>query len=313
VEGSAKTRCWPWESIGILPNDVPLDLSEPDRARFLEGGRTRIRLWEWGDPSARPVVMVHGGWDHGRMFDGLAPVVARMDRHVVAVDLRGHGDSGGLGWSGVCWLAWNLDLGRLLRSFAHPAGLVGHSLGGGQVLSVAALFPELVEWVVSIDGLGPPSEVLEGQFGCADWLDGAETAWGRPVREYQSVEEMAARRRSINVRMPQDWALHLARHGSRPGPSGGLVWKSDPVNRVGGPGPFCEESLLIQYGHVRCPVSVLTGSEVDTWSDLPPDAIDRRMAVIAGGRHRTIAGAGHYIHLERADEVLADIEAMVAT
>jgi pimeloyl-ACP methyl ester carboxylesterase len=293
-----------------------LDLPEPDRATFLEGGRTRIRLWEWGDSLAPPVVMVHGGWDHGRMFDGIAPVVASMGRHVVAVDLRGHGDSDGLGWSGVCWLAWNLDLARLLRSLGRPAGLVGHSLGGGQVLSVAAAFPELVDWVVSIDGLGPPSEAFDNidraqEF--ARWLDEAEAVWDRPAREYQSVEEMADRRVAVNVRMPRDWALHLARHGSRRGPGGGLVWKSDPAMRVGGPSPFCEEALLIQYRRIRCPVSVLTGREADTWSDLSPPAIDRRMAAISGGGHRAIAGAGHYIHLERANEVLADIEAMVAT
>jgi pimeloyl-ACP methyl ester carboxylesterase len=291
---------------------MPFHLSEPDRARFLEGGRTRIRLWEWGDPAARPVIMVHGGWDHGRMFDGIAPLVAAMDCHVVAVDLRGHGDSDGLGWSGVCWLAWNLDLVRLLRSLGRPAGLVGHSMGGGQVLTVAALFPELVDWVVSIDGLGPPPEA-EREFRCADWLDETQAAWDRPAREYPSVEDMADRRRAINVRLPYDWALHLARHGSRPGPGGGLVWKSDPALRVGGPGPFCEEALLIEYGHLRCPVAVLTGSEADTWSDLRPDVIERRMAPIQGGRHRTVPGAGHYIHLERPDDVLADIEVMVAS
>jgi pimeloyl-ACP methyl ester carboxylesterase len=192
--------------------------------------------------------------------------------------------------------------------------MVGHSLGAGQVLSVAAAFPELVEWAVSIDGLGPPPAALQRRNRAAQelvaWLDGAEASWGRPMREYSSVEEMATRRRALNVRMPEEWALHLARHGSRRGPGGGLVWKSDPANHIAGPVPFCEESLMVQFRRVRCPVSVLTGQEHDTWSDLSSEDIERRMAALSVGRHRFVEGAGHYIHLERPGEVLAEVEAM---
>jgi pimeloyl-ACP methyl ester carboxylesterase len=294
---------------------MALDLLEPDRAGFLTGGRTRIRLWEWGDPAAPPIVMVHGGWDHGRMFDGIAPAIAALGRYVVAVDLRGHGDSGRLGLSGACWLAWNLDLARLLRRLARPAGLVGHSLGGGQVLAVAGAFPELVAWVVSLDGLGPPAEALridDYAAACAQWITDAETVWAGPLREYQSIEEMAARRQVTNIRLSADWALHLARHGSRPGPGGGLVWKSDAVMRVGGTGPFTEETLLAGYRQIQCPVSVLTGGEHDTWSDLPHAAIEHRLGALTASRHRVVAGAGHYIHLEQPDEVLTEVEGMGA-
>jgi pimeloyl-ACP methyl ester carboxylesterase len=180
---------------------------------------------------------------------------------------------------------------------------------------VAAAFPELVRWVVSIDGLGPPPEAM-GIDDYADtsarWLADAETAWSRSrfPREYASIEEMAARRRQVNIRMSDGWALHLARHGSRLGPGGGLVWKTDPVMRIGGPGPFSEDILLSDYRQIRCPVTVLTGAEPDTWSDLGSEVIDRRLAAMPTGCHRVVEAAGHYIHLERPDEVLGEIAGM---
>ena len=288
-----------------------MNLPEPDRASFLAVNRTRLRLWEWGDPAAPPVLLVHGGWDHGRMFDGLAPQVAAMSLQAVALDLRGHGDSGRLGFSGACWVAWNLDIAKVIRHVSARsgalAGLIGHSLGGGQVLSVASAFPELVGWVLNLDGLGPPPEmmIVEDHAAAATrWLADAEAVWYGPQREYASIEELAARRKEINLRLPEEWCVHLARHGSMRGPNGGLVWKSDPVMRVGGPGPFGEWALLSQYRRIRCRVVALTGAEPDMWSGLPDDAIARRVGAMPHGEHHAVEGAGHYIHVERPDVVL---------
>ena len=37
-----------------------------------------------------------------------------------------------------------------------PVGVIAHSFGGGQGVGLAGVFPELVRWLVIIDGLGPP-------------------------------------------------------------------------------------------------------------------------------------------------------------
>ena len=289
-------------------------LRAPDRSAMIDVNRTTLRLWEWGDAARPPVVLVHGGWDHGRMFDGIAPEIAALGFHVVALDLRGHGDSGRLGGSGACWLAWNLDLALLIGHLGRPAGLVGHSMGGGQALSVAGAFPELVTWVVCIDGLGPSFEhTAPADHGAmvAQWLAGAEALRPAPPRTYASIEEMAARRRKVNVRLPEEWALHLALHGSRPWPGGGFVWKSDPAMRVGGPGPFGEGVLRAQHGLTQCPVLALTGSEPDQWSDLTADAIAGRLAVMPRARHEVVPGAGHYVHIEQPEAVLGHLAGFV--
>jgi pimeloyl-ACP methyl ester carboxylesterase len=286
----------------------------PDRASFVDVNRTRLRLWEWGDASAPAVVCVHGAYDHGRMFDGLAPRIAELGCRVIAPDLRGHGDSGPVS-SGNTWLAMNLDLALLARQLEPPVGLIGHSFGGGQCLCVAGAFPELARWVVSIDGLGPPRDQLEGGDAVAAATQGFEALerlWTSSPRHYPSVEDLAERRRRINVRLSEEWALHLATHGSRPTDDGRVEWKFDRTFSVGLGGPFTRDLLLEEYRLVQCPVLVLTGTEPDTWRD--PDLVERdaRVACFADGRLEVVDGVGHYVHLEDPDATVAAIAAFVA-
>ena len=290
-----------------------MELREPDRALFADVNRTRLRLWSWGDLDAPPVIMVHGAFDHGRMFDGLAPRVAALGYHAVAVDMRGHGDSGPL-WSGNAWLQMNLDLGMLARHLGAPVGFIGHSFGGGQALCVAAAFPDEVKWIVNIDGLGPPPAAFEARDPVETTTNAfatIERLWERGPRQYPSREDMAERRRKINLRMSEEWAAHLVQHGSRPGRDGGYEWKFDPLFNVGLGGPFTIEMLLAEYRLVQCPVLAITGSEEDTWSDLTSRDIEQRLAAIGDARHVEVSGAGHYVHLEQPDVVVDCIGAFI--
>ena len=290
-----------------------MDLPTPDRAGFVEVNRTRLRLWEWGDEAAPAVVCVHGAFDHGRMWDGLAPALADLGWRVVAPDLRGHGDSGRLS-SGHAWDAVGLDLALLARALGPPVGLVGHSFGGGQALFVAGNFPELARWVVNIDGLGPPpaafaeSDLAEA---AATGLAAAEEVRQRRPRVYGSQAEMAERRGRINHRLSPAWLEHLVAHGSRPA-EGGFTWKVDPVFRVGHPGPFDLASLDAEHRLVACPVLVITGTEPDTWNDLTEAQTRERLAHLEDVRHTVVPAAGHYAHLEQPEAVLAAVRAFLA-
>lgn len=279
-----------------------LGLREPDRAEFVEVDRTTLRLWCWGDVSAPPVLLLHGAYDHGRMFDDLAPRVAALGHHAIALDFRGHGDSGPLD-TGFAWSVLNLDLALLVRDvIGRPAGVIGHSFGGGQGIGLAGAFPELVRWLVVIDGLGPPPAALalpddlgEAIRANADRTD--RILFGPPRRTWASVEEMAAHRGATNLRLPPDWALHLARHGSRRAPEGGWVWKADPMFGLGIPSEFSVELLAEEQRRVRCPVLVVTGTEHDTWRDLAPAEEAERVGWLRA-RHVQVPGTGHYPHLE---------------
>src|SRR6476619_5590906 len=115
---------------------------EPDRAVLVEVNRTTLRLWCWGDPDAEPVLLLHGAYDHGRMFDDFAPRVAALGYHAIALDFRGHGDSGPLD-TGFAWALLHIDLALLARDvIGKPVGVIAHSFGGGQSIGLAGAFPE---------------------------------------------------------------------------------------------------------------------------------------------------------------------------
>jgi pimeloyl-ACP methyl ester carboxylesterase len=296
--------------------DRSVVIREPDRAEFAEVNRTKLRLWRWGDATAPPVLMLHGAYDHGRMFDDLAPRVAALGYHVIALDFRGHGDSEPLD-TGFAWALLHVDLALLVRDVVGSAvGVIAHSFGGGQAMGLAGAFPELVRWLVVIDGLGPPPDAIEPPDDIRAALRTSAARTDRILfdvhrREWPSLQDMAAYRRSQNPRLSPEWAEHLARHGSRRGPDGGYVWKADPMFGLGVPSEFNVALLAEEQRRVQCPVLVITGTEHDTWRDLTPEQEAERVGWLRA-RHVTIPGTGHYVHLEDPQATMAAIRPFIA-
>ncbi|WP_280492858.1 SDR family oxidoreductase [Nocardia asiatica] len=60
--------------------------------RTVRSGAFDLAVYEYGDPTAETVVLVHGWPDTHHLWDAVAPLLARRF-HVVAYDTRGHGRS----------------------------------------------------------------------------------------------------------------------------------------------------------------------------------------------------------------------------
>src|SRR2546422_2086279 len=118
--------------------------------------RLRLHYVDWGNPTKPPLVLLHGGRDHCRNWDWAA-AAWRDDWHVLAPDLRGHGDSQ---WStdGSYTLAGYIyDLAQLVhQQRLAPVTIIAHSLGGQVALRYAGIYPDTVARLVAIEGLGPP-------------------------------------------------------------------------------------------------------------------------------------------------------------
>jgi pimeloyl-ACP methyl ester carboxylesterase len=62
------------------------------QSRSYQSQGMRLHYADWGNETAPPLILIHGGRDHGRSWDRIARSL-RPHFHVLAPDLRGHGDS----------------------------------------------------------------------------------------------------------------------------------------------------------------------------------------------------------------------------
>ena len=118
--------------------------------------RLKLHYVDWGNHDKPLLVLIHGGRDHARNWDWVAQTL-RDDYHVIAPDLRGHGDSEWARGSEYSMIEYVVDITQLLAQLdASPVTLIGHSLGGAITLQYAGVYPDKVSKVVAIEGLGPP-------------------------------------------------------------------------------------------------------------------------------------------------------------
>ncbi len=127
--------------------------------------------YEWGTEFASDAtyLLVHATGFHARCWD--KTIAAMPDRHVVALDMRGHGLS-----SKVAPYDWT-TFGDDLRHFVDELDLsrlvgVGHSMGGHCVTQLAADEPERFERLVLVDPvIMSPELYVSGKPEHSAWLN----------------------------------------------------------------------------------------------------------------------------------------------
>ena len=92
---------------------------------------------EWGDSVNPLVIMLHGGGQTRHSWKGVAAKIANLGFHVIAHDLRGHGESFWDSDGDYTFDAHRDDLVRIIQQLGKKANLVGASLGGMISLSLA--------------------------------------------------------------------------------------------------------------------------------------------------------------------------------
>lgn len=100
--------------------------------RFVQGADgTRLAVREAGDPAAPPIVLVHGWASSGNAWvNQLTDPVLTARHRLLAVDLRGHGESDKPADGYADPAVWASDLDAVLADADAPAVLVGWSYGG---------------------------------------------------------------------------------------------------------------------------------------------------------------------------------------
>ncbi|MEI2778875.1 MAG: alpha/beta hydrolase [Tetrasphaera sp.] len=130
------------------------DLAVVDEARtvtFVGAQGLVLAADEWGSGAEGSVLLLHGGGQTRHSWKAAGAALAAEGRHVVALDLRGHGDSQWSPDADYDITFFRDDLLAVLTQVATPAILVGASLGGITALLATADRPDLVERLVLVD------------------------------------------------------------------------------------------------------------------------------------------------------------------
>jgi pimeloyl-ACP methyl ester carboxylesterase len=270
--------------------------------------RLRLHYVDWGNPGAPPMILLHGGRDHCRNWDWVAQNL-RSDYHIIAPDLRGHGDSQ---WSpdGSYSLTTHVyDLAQLIhQQRLAPVTIIAHSLGGNISLRYAGLYPENVAKLVVIEGLGFSPKIMAEQEGLGvegrirKWIEEQRKLAGRQPRRYASVEEAFARMQEENRHLSPAQARHLTLHGIAQNEDGSYSWKFDNYVRPLSPVDLKEAEMHQLWSHITCPVLHFYGKE--SWASNPVE--DGRINHFRNARVVSFENAGHWVHHDRLEDFLAE-------
>ena len=278
----------------------------------LRGLDMHVRRWgpEPAAPQA-PVFLLHGWQDTGDTFQFMVDAFER-DWPLLALDWRGFGRSE---WpqEGYWFADYFADLEALLDRLSpeSPAHLVGHSMGGNIATMYAGLRPGRVRSVVSLEGFGlPRSEPEQAPEQMCRWLD--QVKLPTSFKEYASVEELAS---VIGFRYPrfsEAQAAFVAEAWSQPA-DGRVRLVGDPRHRWVNPLRYHREDAEACWRKVRAPSLMILGDESEYLSKLGDESSD------AAFRSRLphidivrLAGAGHMLHIEKAEAVAHLVEAFLS-
>jgi len=267
--------------------------------------RLRLHYVDWGNEGAPPLLLVHGGRDHCRNWDWVAEAL-RRDWHVLAPDLRGHGDSQWVTGANYGMIDYVYDVAQLIhqRKLA-PLTIIGHSLG---------IYPDRVKKLVAIEGLGPPPAMIAARAKLGihermrEWIGQMRELAGRTPRRYASVEDAWARMQEENPHLSPERARHLTVHGVNQNEDGTYSWKFDNYVRAFSPYTFNTQEAQELWQRITCPTLLVRGTE--SWASHP--SRDGRAKFFQNATVVNVEKAGHWVHHDQLEKFLEIVKEFLA-
>jgi len=288
---------------------------EGPTSHFYFSQRLRLHYVDWGNEDAPPLLLLHGGRDHCRNWDWVAQRL-RARYHVIAPDLRGHGDSAWAIGGGYDLAAYLYDLAQIIhQKQMAPVTIIAHSLGAGVALNYCGAFPDNVRKIIAIEGLGPSPSVIAEQATrpveerLRAWVTTLRANSGRSPRRYASLDDAIARMAEENPHLTAEQARHLTVFGAQQNEDGTYSWKFDNnVRWSGGVGGLSHDDQHQLWRAVTAPVLLVRGAE--SWASDP--VVDGRIKNFQNARLVNFEDAGHWVHHDQLDSFMREAEAFLA-
>jgi len=258
--------------------------------RFVIVNGLRIHYLDWGGENKQPLILLHGIGRVAHTFDHIAGHFTAT-HHVMAVDMRGHGDS-----------AWDPQGAYLVEDYVKDIEGLAKQLGlrnivlwgnstGGRVAQVfAGMHPDLTAGVISED-VGPerPREIADGMNQRLQRED---------ARGWDSEGALLAELKMQNSRTPEEVLRAYVRYGSKRRPDGRVIWKRDPAIGNG----FVPTDLWRFVREIKAPIIYILGGR----STIVPAATQQQLReTLPQVRIETLSELGHYPSEENAAGFLA--------
>ena len=275
--------------------------------------RLRLNYVDWGNPDAPPLLLVHGGRDHARSWDWVAEEL-RHDWHIIAPDLRGHGDSAWSPDGNYEMSAFVYDLAQLIHQLnLAPVSIIAHSMGGNIATRYTGLFPENVSKMVNIEGLGPSPQMqaerdaigIQKRF--RQWIEDKRNAAGRTPKRYPNIEAAYERMKAENSYLTDEQARHLTVHGISRNEDGSWSWKFDNYLNIWAIFDMPREDFLAIWQSITCPMLLMYGA--NSWASNPEK--DGRIGHFQTAKVIEYENAGHWLHHDQFDRFMADVRAFL--
>ncbi|WP_411342185.1 alpha/beta hydrolase [Sphingopyxis sp. J-6] len=272
--------------------------------------RLKLHYADWGNQDAPPLLLVHGGRDHCRSWDWVAERLA--DRyHIIAPDLRGHGDSAWSPDGNYEMGAFVYDLAQLIHQLdLAPVTIVAHSMGGNIATRYTGLYPGNVKKLVSIEGLGPSPAVQEERAKTSfdermrQWIADKRQAAGRSPKRYATLDDALARMAAENSYLTPEQARHLTIHGINRNEDGSWSWKFDNYLNIWTIFDMPQDDLHRLWANITCPTLLLYGA--DSWASNPEK--DGRIEHFSTAKVIEFENAGHWLHHDQFDRFMSTLD-----
>jgi len=255
--------------------------------------RFHYRDWPTRRPGAPSLVLLHGYTGHARSWDAFAE--AMSDRyHVLALDQRGHGETG---WAGAGH--YGIDsMTEDLRAFVAALGLskftlLGLSMGGMVAIEYAGERPTELAALVIVDIA--PELVTSG----ADRIRDAQQA----SDVFPTREAAFAAARAANSLPPEAHQRHRVYNNLMMTEDGQWTWRYDRALRsVRELRPRDAETGWRSCANIAVPTLLIRGALSDI---LAAEVAERMIETISGAHLATVANSGHAVPLDAPEGFLA--------